>query len=467
MKMTEIFCGLAFACMMLPFTSGMMMAQTTAPQTAPAFVPPKPATDESQFGAKISRTMTALATSTPQKRNPVKILFYGQSITAQQWSAALANRLKKQYPNADITWANKAIGGFTAERLIQTATHDLYPYYPDLVVFHVYSGLKGEYENIIANIRKKTAAEIMISTHHVSHVGNDKANASHEAESENIRRVAAKYDCELVEVREEWKQYLMDNQLTAKDFLKDSVHLNDPGCKLMEELHWRHFRYSPDFPNPHAQWVSQQPVAAGADGRIKIAFDGNRVDILADAGKAPFGSAKILIDGKAPSEFHGAYTITRASNALGVWWPAIHTISNEKPLIVEDWILRVTEISEDGKNFRYDVIGSKTGADGSGNNKEKFVSNSGRVVIDPKDFGTEFAATYSKKKMPAGYEIKWAVKPMFLDVYRAPEVKDKDRTVSTTLVQLIDNGPHSLEIIPNGDGIVPVKAIRSFRPPLK
>ena len=34
-------------------------------------------------GRNIQRTMTLLATSTPQKRNTVKILFYGRSITEQ------------------------------------------------------------------------------------------------------------------------------------------------------------------------------------------------------------------------------------------------------------------------------------------------------------------------------------------------------------------------------------------------
>ncbi|MBP8952391.1 MAG: hypothetical protein KBI47_08365, partial [Armatimonadetes bacterium] len=53
-----------------------------------------------QLGRNIQRTMTLLATSTPEHRNRVRILFYGQSVTAGAWSYALADDLRRQYPNA-------------------------------------------------------------------------------------------------------------------------------------------------------------------------------------------------------------------------------------------------------------------------------------------------------------------------------------------------------------------------------
>ena len=54
---------------------------------------------------------------------------------------------------------------------------------------------------------------------------------------------------------------------------------------------------------------------------------------------------------------------------------------------------------------------------------------------------------------------------MFQDAYTPPKVSDPANPVRTTVVQLIENGPHTLEIIPNGDGVVPVKEIQVFRPP--
>jgi len=63
---------------------------------------PPPPDNLEQLGANIQRTMTLLATSTPEKRNHVRILFYGQSVTANPWSKAVGDDLRKAYPNADL-----------------------------------------------------------------------------------------------------------------------------------------------------------------------------------------------------------------------------------------------------------------------------------------------------------------------------------------------------------------------------
>ena len=435
--------------------------------------PARPAADETAFGAKIARTMTDLATSTAGQRKPVRLLFYGQSITAQAWAFAISERLKKEYPNADLSVENRAIGGFTAERLVKTATHDLYPAYPDLVIFHVYGGdgglnggVGGELEAIIANIRKWTTAEIVLATHHVSHVGNAAAQADHEKTSRLIRDLAKKYDCELVDVREEWKQYLTDNQLQPQDLLQDVVHLNKKGCRLMEDLVWRHLRYNKDFANPHADWIKSVPVEPGANGSYKIAFTGNRVDVVAAATDKPLGTARILIDGQPPSANPGAYAFTRPGNASDVWWPALYTVGCESSPMIEDWTLKCTEVSEDAKKFKYEVTGSKTGPDGDGSSERKFISKSGRVVIDPQDFGIAAARAYTKKPCPPDFEIKWSVVPMFQHTDTPPKASDPASPVRTTVVQLIENGQHTLEIVPNGDGAVPINAIQVFQPAL-
>jgi hypothetical protein len=425
-----------------------------------------PDADESNFGARIARSMTALATSTAKKRNPLRVLFYGQSITAQPWSQAICARLRKEYPHVDFSFGIRAIGGFTAERLVKTACQDLYPFYPDLVIFQAYGGTEGELENIISNIRKQTTAEIMISTHHISHDGNVQIQNEYDKQSQLIRDLAVKYDCELVDVREEWKQYLSDNHLKIRDLLADTIHLNDKGCKLMEALIWRHLRYNKGFSNPDADWIKTIPVQPTTDGSIKLNFTGNRVDIVADATDKVLGTARILIDGKAPSANPKAYAFTRSSSAPDVWWPALYTVSSKSTPTVEDWTLKITEYNPDTKQFRFDVTGSKTGPDGHGCSWKLFVSTSGRIVIAPEDFGIESALAYSKKKLPDGFEIKWSVVPMFHDIYRASKTVDPAKPVHTTIVQLIENGAHTLEIIPNKDGAVPIKAIQVFQPPL-
>ena len=82
--------------------------------------------------------MRLLATSTPQKRNTVRILFYGQSITEQRWWQAVADDLRTRFPHANLVIENRALGGFASQMLVKTAETDLYPFYPDLLIFQVY-----------------------------------------------------------------------------------------------------------------------------------------------------------------------------------------------------------------------------------------------------------------------------------------------------------------------------------------
>jgi len=357
-------------------------------------------------GRHIARTMSALATSTPQDRKPVRVLFYGQSITAQAWSHTVAKRLKDTFPAADFSSENRAIGGFGADRLVKTARQDLYPWYPDLVVFHVYGGGNGEWEQIIRDIRSRTTAEILVATHHLSFQGNASVAAAHDKESEMIRDIAARYDCELVEVREEWKRHLADNGLEIKDLLGDDIHLNDRGCDLMAELVWQHLQYDPAFANPHAEWIRHMPVAPAADGSITVEFRGNRVDIVADTPVAGMGTARLLIDDRPPSANPRAYAFTRPTAAPGVWWPAVYTIASEHPEPrAETWTLTVTDVPAEGP-FRFTVAGSVTGPDGVGTSNERFVSNSRRIVIEAGDYGIDSAEKYTKKKCPVGFEIR-------------------------------------------------------------
>src|SRR5947209_1174440 len=91
-----------------------------------------------ELGKNVQRTMRLLATSTPEHRNTVRILFYGQSITEQRWAAEVAGNLKRMYPEANLVVENRALGGFASQLLVMTAETDLYPLEPDLLIFHVY-----------------------------------------------------------------------------------------------------------------------------------------------------------------------------------------------------------------------------------------------------------------------------------------------------------------------------------------
>jgi len=121
---------------------------------AKPFAVPEAVGDADQFGAKIQRTMTLLATSTPQKRNRVRILFYGQSVSGCPWWKDVAADLRKRFPHADLEVTNKSIGGYGGHILINTAEYDLYPFYPDLVIFHVF----WVYEQVSQTVQKSVAS---------------------------------------------------------------------------------------------------------------------------------------------------------------------------------------------------------------------------------------------------------------------------------------------------------------------
>jgi len=429
----------------------------------PAYPPPAApsAAELAGYGVGIQRTMTLLATSTPQNRHCVRLLFYGQSITASPWWQAVVADLKARFPNADLEVENRAIGGFEAPALIRTAEHDLYPFYPDLLLFHVYGGDKtGELERILASVRQRTTAEILIRTAHVSRDPN-----AHLEQAAKIRELAATYGCELVDVRTSWEQYLTDNRLQPANLLFDNVHLNAQGLYVMAELVMRHLRYDARFPKESwAGLVSDVTVADSgparrlADGTIELRFDGNRVDVVPDpTARPPFGSASVVVDERPPSAFPEAYAVTRPSTALG-WWPAIMQVGHEKPLVTESWVLRIVEMDDEASDFRFEVAGSVTGPDGSGSCKTRFVSDSGRVAIEPEDWMV-------KKPVPVGFEIKWTVVPLHADTYRPPEMPDPAREYPTTLVQGIANGPHVLRLTPVGDGPLPIAGFRVYRPP--
>lgn len=437
------------------------------------------------LGAKIQRTMTLLATSTPAQRHRVRILFYGQSVTAGAWTNDVVKHLKETYPHADLETENRAIGGFGAPALIHTAESDLYPFYPDLMIFHVYGGDRtGELEQIIARTRQRTTAEILIRTPHyrwpktLARDGSpdDPAAkalaADDDRQAEKIREIAAKYGCELADVRHAWRDHMRQHRQFPKDLLADSVHLNKAGNQLMASLVISHLRYDPklswdswkdlvrEFPADRA------PVTRWPDGRIELAFEGNRVDLLAGPGQQnALGTARVLIDGQSPSAYPELYYSTRPSKAPGVWWPAISRIDWEKPRVLEKWVLRVVESDPQGQRIAFEVTGSQTGRDGSGTSQKRFVSASGRVVIEPARWNVHGALKYRKAAMPANFEVTWEVCPLFADVYQATPATDPAREYLTTLAQGLRPGRHTLQIIPNGDGALPIRAIRVYRPP--
>lgn len=298
---------------------------------------------EDFFGSRIQRTMTLLETSTKTRRNKVKILFYGQSIVAEGWYKEIIGQLKKCYPYAIIEVENRAIGGHSAPVLVRCAAQDLYPFYPDLIVFHVYDGMvSGELERIFYNIRKFTTAEILTFSHHFTRVPRE----SDTDQSQFYKYLAQKYNCEFVNVHEQWGKYLKQHNLEPGQLLSDFIHHNKLGYLLISKMIMKHFKFNTLF---KAGWYNQIKsyearrffeekqdeiqftgdswrsrgygwgvVGNKAGDRLKLEFTGNRVDIVVPSriDKKMFGTAKVLIDGKIPSTIPSVYIATRSTKDI-------------------------------------------------------------------------------------------------------------------------------------------------------
>ncbi len=81
--------------------------------------------DTTGFGRMIQRTMTLLATSTPDHRNTVKVLVYGQSISEQDWWLEIRRYLQAKFPYANLIMENRSIGGFSSQFLKKTVRMDV------------------------------------------------------------------------------------------------------------------------------------------------------------------------------------------------------------------------------------------------------------------------------------------------------------------------------------------------------
>ena len=68
----------------------------------------------------VDRSLSLLQNSTSDNPNDLSILFYGQSIIGGLRSDILIDSLKKEFPTANISFSNRAIGGFTVPSLLKT-----------------------------------------------------------------------------------------------------------------------------------------------------------------------------------------------------------------------------------------------------------------------------------------------------------------------------------------------------------
>ena len=441
----------------------------TAVSIGADFPAPKALTSPEKAGLGIQRTMQLLAGSTPEHRNTVRVLFYGQSITEQAWTKAVSEYLKTTYPDADLVIENRAIGGHSSQILVKTTEADVIPFQPDLLIFHVY-GAHDKYEDLIKMVREKTCAEILIQTDHLS------ADQKIDEETDPTKlamdnwapwfnyvflpSVAEKYQAELVPQRDHWKAYLRENELEPPALLKDGVHLNEHGEFLMAEIVKSHLVVHPEIEPIANKRVTTMDAVDWKSGELNLPFTGNRIDaIMAVAGKSE--EVEVLIDGKKPSEIPSAYAFTKVTGYNRTNWPVLLRVSQgDTPPVPETWTVTLSDANEDYSSFRFSVSGSVTGPDGEGNATEDFNSKSGRIVIHPDDWNLNYSQKVFKVPHPADVPITFDVIPLHRDVFTAEAGK-----APVTLAQNLKNGAHTLTL--RAKSKPPIAAIRAFNPDAK
>jgi hypothetical protein len=432
--------------------------------------------DTTHWGTQIQHTMELLATSTPENRKAVKILFYGQSIVGTQWHTFVERALRERYPYADLTVENRALGGYSAEYLVKTVELDVLQSQPDLVVFHVY-GDHIQYEKIIHTIRQRTAAEVMVMTDHWKRSdwkdGGLKLNNWAGFYDRFLPLVAKKYACELVDVRGPWKAVLEGNGWKPDELLRDDVHLNDAGRELMAQLALRQMLYRPELETVYSKGLAktlsvstkETPGDLNWNGNtLDFAFEGSRIDLLREhAGGA---SCTVTIDGKAPSAIPELTVHARTTSIVEPYeWPELMRIGFAKIPEPQIWTLTIDSVDDIAhKAISFSLEGSVTGPDGRGSNLRDFVSKSGQVTIAADDWALKRKGQAFKDGLvKPGMKIRWETMRLADDLYFPSGLLELDRPVVHTLVGGLPNTKHTVKLV--SDGIPPpITAICIYRP---
>lgn len=443
-------------------------------QAADSYPAPPPWQPDPEQRQHLRRSLTLLSTSTPEDRKTVRVLFYGQSITQQGWWKEVERYLRSTYTNANLIIENRAIGGHASQLLVKTAEADLYPFQPDLLIFHVY-GSHIEYENIMRRVRERTCADILLQTDHIT----TDSSLTEETDPTKLTpkqwdpwmnhvflpATAAKYGACRADIHELWKTYLKAYSLKAADLLRDGVHLNAHGEWLMAELLKAYLAPLPlksGYDPLNEARVRTVTIGPSAGQQfLRLEFTGTRADLVFKPNAK--GNIAVLIDGKRPSAMPELYGFTRVSAFPGSDWPLLLKVGTTSPLVAEDWTLKIDQASADGKLSHFALRGSATGQDGEGYSTNRFVSRSGRVVLEPDDWNIAYSVAVFKRPLPEAYAGTWRAVLRGLDTAEpqptSPGVED-----CITVAQGLPPGRHVLEV----RGVDPadeVQAARFYFPP--
>ncbi|AZQ43118.1 hypothetical protein EJ995_02290 [Nonlabens ponticola] len=379
------------------------------------------------------------------------VQMYGQSIVASLENKSLQEFFDDLLPKQEVQVINNGIGGFRAPTLIRTASSDLYPHYPDLLVFHVYGGIKdGVLNEFFKEIRLRLGSDVLIFDHHYSFVndegGQRRLNEGESKKSNIMKSLAIENGFGFIEVRKYWKEFLdLNPELVITDLLKDRVHPNDLGKDLLHFIIKQSIRKGLSIqstsPIKKVQYIDTAFIDIQSSKQLKLSFEGNRIDAIIPAGikKSDF---QIFIDDKRALKSNLFY-VTRLGRFPGQWYPAISSIGLDDNIeyLEEEWTLNFYDIDYDKSTYKLDLTGSKTGTDGSGASGSDFKSNSGRISFIPSDVRFLPPSKRMIDEKVYQQEIKFETLPLFMDPMRV------DKSGQYTIVKGLPNTKHTITIV--------------------
>jgi hypothetical protein len=200
-------------------------------------------------------------------------------------------------------------------------------------------------------------------------------------------------------------------------------------------------------------------LTAGQDS-LRLDFTGNRADLVFKPG-ADRG-VSVLLDGAQPSAIPDLYCFTRVSAFPMSDWPVLLRVSVRAPLVVEDWSLKIDQVTSDGKLCHFALRGSISGDDGEGWSTNRFVSKSGRIAIEPDDWNLAYSIAVFNRPLPENHLVTWRSVLQGTDMAVPPTVSP-GMEACLTLAQGRLPGRHVLMLRAEGLAEI-IQAIRVYCP---
>ena len=437
-------------------------------------------------GASMALTVQKLEADFDPQR-PLLIWAIGSSFTNGLGNGdLLAELVRQRFPNAPEITYKKIAGNSTSYHFSHGwARHLVIPDQPDVVLIYNF-GRTEDLEQMIAELRRNTTADILVGSLHwcMPHKTvwpDPEARNSHQ-DPQALRALCEKYGVEFVENRREMTEYMLANGLAVEDLLADSVHESRYAARMTVMNIARHFHRSDQFhyqpqtrerrvevenaagiAKESGKWTAAEQddarMATGQDSTMTVLFRGNRIDLIGWRGPGG-GTADIWIDGKPADQIDAFYALYIQPDPKNAPCPpnpprdrCPHAVSLGHGLVPQQWTMTMTSDRGD-----YEIVGSVTGPDGSGNALRPFTSTSGQILVDP-----EFWRDAKNNRSGDRFTFEVVRTTLGRVDFKAP-AREKFRV---RLAWNLANQPHVLKLVPKGDGAVTVDAFDVFEPPLK